>query len=56
VSHWAKAYRGLVLRAVAQNCINSLEEFMTLEIEGLSVAEIKIIKNKTEITYNILNS
>lgn len=56
VSHWAKVYRGLVLKAVAQNCINSLEEFMALEIEGLSVAEIKIIKNKTEITYNILNS
>ena len=56
VSHWAKAYRGLVLRAVAKNSINSIEEFMTLEIEGLSVTEIKIIKNKTEITYNILNS
>lgn len=53
LSHWAKAYRGLVLRAVAQNGINSMQEFMTLEIEGLSVAEIKVIKNKTEIVYNI---
>lgn len=53
VSHWAKAYRGLVLRAVAQNNINSIEEFMALEIEGLSVAEIKVVKNKTEIIYNI---
>lgn len=53
VSHWVKAYRGLVLRAVAQNNINSIEEFMALEIEGLSVAEIKVIKNKTEIIYNI---
>lgn len=53
LSHWAKAYRGLVLRAVAQNGINSIQEFMALEIEGLSVAEIKVIKNKTEIVYNI---
>ncbi len=53
VSHWAKAYRGLVLRAVAQNNINSIKEFMSLEIEGLSIKEIKVIKNKTEIIYNI---
>ena len=54
VSHWAKAYRGLVLKAVAQNNINSMKEFMALEIEGLSVQEIKVIKNKTEIIYNIV--
>lgn len=54
VSHWAKAYRGLVLRAVALNNIESIKEFMTLEIEGLSVHEIKVIKNKTEIIYNII--
>jgi hypothetical protein len=54
VSHWAKAYRGLVLRAVAQNNINSIKEFMTLEIEGLSIAEIRVIKAKTEIIYNIM--
>lgn len=55
LSHWAKAYRGLVLRAVAQNDINSMSEFMSLEIDGLSVAEIKVIKNRTEIIYNITN-
>ncbi|MFA5455638.1 MAG: peroxide stress protein YaaA [Sulfurimonas sp.] len=55
VSHWAKAYRGLVLRAVAQKSINSMSEFMALEIEGLSVAKIKVIKNKTEVVYNIMN-
>ncbi|MCK4875383.1 MAG: peroxide stress protein YaaA, partial [Sulfurimonas sp.] len=54
VSHWAKAYRGLVLKVVAQNNINSMKEFMALEIEGLSVQEIKVIKNKTEIIYNIV--
>lgn len=55
ISHWAKAYRGLVLKAVAQKSINSMEEFMALEIESLSVSEIKVIKNKTEIVYNIMN-
>ncbi|MDD2652103.1 MAG: YaaA family protein [Sulfurimonas sp.] len=55
VSHWAKAYRGLVLRAVAQNGINSMKEFMALEIDGLSIAEIRVVKNKTEIIYNIVN-
>ncbi len=53
VSHWAKAYRGLVLKAVAENNINSIDEFMALEIDGLNIAEIKVIKNKTEIVYNI---
>jgi len=55
VSHWAKAYRGLVLKAVALNNIQTMEEFMALEIEGLVVHEIKTIKNKTEIVYNIVN-
>ncbi|MFT7003242.1 MAG: cytoplasmic iron level regulating protein YaaA (DUF328/UPF0246 family) [Sulfurimonas sp.] len=53
VSHWAKAYRGLVLRELAKNNINSMEEFMALEINGLNVKEIKVIKNKTEIVYDI---
>ncbi len=53
ISHWAKAYRGLVLRELAIHNIDSIEEFMSLEIEGLSVKEIKVIKNKTEIVYNI---
>ena len=53
VSHWAKAYRGIVLRELAKHKISSMEEFMSLEIEGLSVHEIKTTKNKTEIVYNI---
>jgi len=54
VSHWAKAYRGLVLRELAKNNINSIEEFKALEIDGLQIKEIKVIKNKTEIVYNIV--
>jgi len=56
VSHWAKAYRGIVLREIAKHSISSLEEFMDLEIDGLSVHEIKKIKNKTEVVYNIVDS
>ena len=55
VSHWAKAYRGIVLRELAKHNISSLDEFMSLEIPTLSVAEIKVIKNKREIVYNITN-
>lgn len=54
VSHWAKAYRGKVLRELAKHNISSIEEFMVLEIETLSVQEIKVTKNKTEIIYNII--
>lgn len=53
VSHWAKAYRGIVLREIAINNVNSLEKFMALPIEGLSINEIQTKQNKTEIVYNI---
>ena len=54
VSHWAKAYRGTVLRQLALHNVNSLDDFMKLEIEGLMVKEIKKVKNKTEIVFNIV--
>jgi len=54
VSHWAKAYRGIVLKEVAKANIQNIQEFMHLDINGLKVQEIKVIKNKTEIIYNIL--
>ena len=53
VSHWAKAYRGIVLRECAKHNVTSIEKFMALEIEGLTVHEIKVTKNRTEIVYNI---
>jgi len=53
VSHWAKAYRGIVLREIAKAQIGTLDDFMKLEIEGLSVHEIQTKKNRTEIIYNI---
>lgn len=53
VSHWAKAYRGIVLREISKAGIESLEAFMQLSIEGLSLQEIQTKKNKTELIYNI---
>lgn len=53
VSHWAKAYRGIVLREIAKAGIETLDAFMNLPIEGLSIDEIQTKKNKTEIIYTI---
>ncbi|MCD6211726.1 MAG: peroxide stress protein YaaA, partial [Sulfurovum sp.] len=55
VSHWAKAYRGIVLREIAKAQIKNIEDFMKLPIEGLSIFEIQTKKNKTEIIYTIEN-
>lgn len=54
VSHWAKAYRGIVLHTIAQAGILNLKDFMKLSIEGLSIHNIEAKKNKTEIIYNII--
>ena len=53
VRHWAKAYRGIVLREIAQAKINTLEEFMKLPLKNLSISEIQTKKNRTEIIYKI---
>ena len=53
VSHWAKAYRGIILRLLAQNNIQNIDELMSMEIDNLSIEEIKKQKLKTEIIYSI---
>jgi cytoplasmic iron level regulating protein YaaA (DUF328/UPF0246 family) len=53
VSHWAKAYRGLVLRAIAEAGVETVEAFMRLPIEGLTLREIQTRGNRTEIVYGI---
>ncbi|RBQ30451.1 hypothetical protein CRU92_12175 [Arcobacter sp. FW59] len=53
VSHFAKAYRGEILKLIAQNSINSFDELMNLEIKSLKVEEIKEQKLKKEIVYSI---
>lgn len=54
ISHWAKAYRGLVLREIAKAKATSIDAFMALEIENLHLEEIQTRKNRTEIIYNII--
>ncbi|HHO42420.1 MAG TPA: YaaA family protein [Epsilonproteobacteria bacterium] len=53
VSHWAKAYRGKVLREVAKNKIENITDFIALPIDGLSLVEVQKRKLKTEIIYEI---
>ncbi len=55
VSHWAKAYRGIVLRQIAKNNIQNFSDLINMEIKNLSVIEIKKYKFKEEISYNINN-
>jgi cytoplasmic iron level regulating protein YaaA (DUF328/UPF0246 family) len=54
ISHWAKAYRGIVLRHITQSNINSIDELIKLEMKNLCIKEINIKKNHREIVYDIL--
>ena len=53
VSHWAKAYRGIVLRQLAINKITSIENFRDMQIKNLAIEEIQEKGLKTEFIYNI---
>ena len=46
VSHWAKAYRGMVLRQIAENRIASFKELRDFAFEGLQLIEIQSKKNE----------
>ena len=54
ISHWAKAYRGIILKLLAQNSIKTIDELMNMEVENLRIEEIKKQKIKTEIVYSII--
>ena len=53
VSHWAKAYRGMVLKAIALNNTQTIDEFLKLPIQGLAIQEIIEKKNYNQIIYEI---
>jgi len=53
VSHWAKAYRGIVLREIALNKIDNIKDFIALNIKGLELLEIRESRQKQEIIYKI---
>jgi len=54
VSHWAKHYRGLVVKEIANNNIRNFEQLMTLKIEGLSLLEIQEKKNIKTLVMEIV--
>jgi uncharacterized protein len=45
VSHWAKFYRGNIVKQLAKNNITSFAELMTMELEDLKLLEIQERKN-----------
>ena len=53
LSHWAKAYRGIILRQIALNRVDTLEELLTLCVSGLKLIEIQKSKNHTQVFYEI---
>ena len=53
VSHWAKAYRGIVLKEMAKRAIMDERSLMAMDVEHLSVVEIIERKNRKEIVYEI---
>lgn len=54
VSHWAKAYRGTLLREAAIHQVRSIQELLALNIEGLFLSEIVETKKKKEVIYTIV--
>ncbi|MFA6760533.1 MAG: YaaA family protein [Sulfuricurvum sp.] len=54
VSHYAKAYRGLVVREMARHGVRSMEDLGDLEIEALSIKEIRRSALKNELIYELI--
>ncbi len=55
VSHFAKAYRGSVLRNIAIKKPLTQEAFLQIPFEGLEIVEIRLNKLKSEYIYKILD-
>lgn len=55
VSHYAKHYRGLILKQMAKNNINNINEFKNINIDNLRLLEIQEIKNKKEFIFEIIS-
>lgn len=54
VSHWAKAYRGLFLRALLESNCQNMEEFLKMPVNGLKLIEVKELRLKKEILFTII--
>lgn len=53
VSHWAKAYRGVVLRQLALHNVTLTDELLKMQIKGLGLLEIQETKKKIELIYKV---
>ena len=53
VSHWAKAYRGTVVRELAKHRPQNEKMFSEIPFQNLSIVEIQKTKLKTEYIYEI---
>ena len=54
VSHYAKAYRGIVLRQVAKNGIKNFDELCKMDIENLRLIDVKKTGLKSEFLVQIV--
>ena len=54
VSHYAKAYRGIVLRQVAKNGIKNFDELCKMDIENLRLIDVKKTGPKSEFLVQIV--
>ena len=54
VSHYAKAYRGIVLRRVAQNGVKNFDELCKMDIENLRLIDVKKTGLKSEFLVQIV--
>ncbi len=53
VSHWAKAYRGLVVKQLSDNQPGTIDEIINADFSNMELVEVKQTKNKTELVYEI---
>jgi len=53
VSHWAKAYRGLLLRECALYTINSIEKLLNHHSKVMKLIDIKSTAKKTTLIYEV---
>ncbi len=53
VSHWAKAWRGRIVRAVAESGVGSIDELLALPLEGMQLLEIQEKGKKRELVYEV---
>lgn len=54
VSHWAKAYRGIVARHLAQHRFDTVDALLASNIPGLALIEVMEKKNKKEVVFDII--